>query len=856
MKMKNIIAAVMITMLFAFGNCIFAQHEEIPNYVETPDTVSVRDGNWFDTRTWSNGIPNSSSDVIIFHDVIIQSTSAEVEKFPLGNVVYANDMNIEGKLSFATYDELTLHVRTLTVRGTGELNIGTENNPVTGSVEIIFADEEIDTDFDPLQFGHGLLSIQHSSIIIYGKEKTPFLELAQNVSSGSDALELANVPINWQVGDKLWLPDTSGVGEEGFIESEYCLIESINGTTITLQEPLQFSHEGIDDFLPHVANLTRNVVLRSENKDGTRAHVMSHHRVNVDINNAAFVDLGRTTSDQLDSTHLGSHGEILHLGTNQIGRYSYHMHHVYGMEKPNSQYQWQFKGNVIDGGKHWGLTIHDTHYGIAQNNVIIDVDGAGIAFEDASETENVVEGNFIGKINGNSLGEGPFARNASRLPVLVGDGSSENPYRTEGGGGFSGEGIWCRGANNYVRNNVITNAAHSGVSFWSRHLVDVLVPDFQGADPNVNGTNYIRSHQIPLDLSGQLVYGSPHAYFFYGAGQETKDPYIMENSDAWLTTIGVRLIYVGNMHLDGLKIRGTGIINTAGIYANYIGKFYGNNLHITNAWRGVSMTIAGTISNSFFDNLKTDIVVNYSITGLPSGAKQNEDGTWDLVPFIIDNVTFGDSAPTKISFDWEPELKNSYTYPWKTFVYGYNNNPDDNFQVFMDEQRPDYVMEYSGVQPNVVGQKRLNPILGATNQELWDEYRIAPGGEILPVDAVVREGINGYVAPITEDIQAPHIYNLRAVDVTNSSALICWETSEPSTSQVEYYDGRMSDQYYGYLSVLDTELKTEHCVLLTNLDPQTRYNFEAHSHDATGNAGGYAAGGDNWERETLSFETE
>ena len=50
------------------------------------------------------------------------------------------------------------------------------------------------------------------------------------------------------------------------------------------RRPSQFEHpgttdengDGRPDYLPHVANLTRNVVIRSENRTGTRGHVLLH----------------------------------------------------------------------------------------------------------------------------------------------------------------------------------------------------------------------------------------------------------------------------------------------------------------------------------------------------------------------------------------------------------------------------------------------------------------------------------------------------------------------------------------------------------------------------------------------------
>ena len=69
-------------------------------------------------------------------------------------------------------------------------------------------------------------------------------------------------------------------------EQETATIGSIsaNGLVVTLTNPLQYNHPGSDDsdgnltFLPQVVDETLNVVIRSQNKGGTRGIVMSSPR--------------------------------------------------------------------------------------------------------------------------------------------------------------------------------------------------------------------------------------------------------------------------------------------------------------------------------------------------------------------------------------------------------------------------------------------------------------------------------------------------------------------------------------------------------------------------------------------------
>ena len=145
---------------------------------------------------------------------------------------------------------------------------------------------------------------------------------------------------------------------------------SADGRTVTLALPLVYDHLGARDFnnvlefLPHVGNLTRNVVVRSENPAGTRGHMMGIHMADVDIRYALFKDLGRTTYLPLNPT------------TNHIGRYPIHMHHLSGpTATPANGYQFTLAGNAVDGGSvetqfKWGITVHGSHYGLIQDNVV------------------------------------------------------------------------------------------------------------------------------------------------------------------------------------------------------------------------------------------------------------------------------------------------------------------------------------------------------------------------------------------------------------------------------------------------------------------------------------------------------
>ena len=154
------------------------------------------------------------------------------------------------------------------------------------------------------------------------------------------------------------------------------------------------------------------------------------------------------------------------LGTNQIGRYAIHFHHYFGPRKtPANGYQFTLIGNVVDGAPKWGVTVHNSHYGLIQDNVVYNTHGAGIVTEDGTESFNVFDHNFAMR----SQGSGDFAPRSGY--------SGAGRIRVEKVAGF-----WFRGPNNYIRNNVAANADVFGFQLAAGALDSVRFPVAKGAD--------------------------------------------------------------------------------------------------------------------------------------------------------------------------------------------------------------------------------------------------------------------------------------------------------------------------------------------------------------------------------------
>ncbi len=85
---------------------------------------------------------------------------------------------------------------------------------------------------------------------------------------------------------------------------------------------------------------------------------------------------------------------------------------------------------------------------------------------------------------------------------------------------------------------------------------------------------------------------------------------------------------------------------------------------------------------------------------------------------------------------------------------------------------------------------------------------------------------------LIKDFTAPVITNVTVTDITNSSAVIKWDTDEIADSVVKY--GKTSGVYTG--SVKETFFVKDHAIELTGLDSDTTYYFVINSTDRSGNS--------------------
>lgn len=163
---------ILIALLFIAASAnaqipasITTHSDTIPIYGSTPTIEAVQDGEWSDLATWNQArVPNASDAVHI----------------PAGRTIHgagqlaALDLVVEGNLTLdGGFD---LPVRTITVLPTGDLKI-------LQSGTIAIRDTALDTNYDPGQFGHGLLVIDGALTIAAASPRQTWATLAEEIEA-------------------------------------------------------------------------------------------------------------------------------------------------------------------------------------------------------------------------------------------------------------------------------------------------------------------------------------------------------------------------------------------------------------------------------------------------------------------------------------------------------------------------------------------------------------------------------------------------------------------------------------------------------------------------------------------------
>jgi len=678
----------------------------VPFFCASPTITSVATGEWSNPATWSSSkVPGEGDKVAI--------DAGHTVTYDVESSVKIGCIEVRGTLTFRTGANTRLRVVTIMVLENGTLEIGSPAHPVTpaATAEIVIADQPFDPELDPSQIGNGIVAL--GNVVMHGQMRTPtFLRVAREPLAGETNLTLERPVTGWNVGDRLVIPDTRQLAqnESGRAykpQDENVEIASIAGAQITLTEPLAYSHRGARnavgtlEFVPHVGNITRNVIVRSENRAGTRGHTIFLSHASIDIRYAAFKDLGRTKMGMLDSTEFDSEGRVAKIGTNQIGRYPVHFHHDFGPRTvPSNGYQFTLIGDAIEGSQKWGITVHRSHYGLIQDNIVYDTRGAGIVTEDGSESFNTFDHNFSlrtagsrDRVEGNGY--------SSTLPNPGGDGSA----------------FWFRGPNNYIRNNVGANAAESGFGLPVTALGTVRIPKFRGADTSKASESdpLDTAHAAVLEFANNEAYGAIQSGVVWAWSGTISNLTVWHSSQRAISAMPAEKLAVQHLVARGdSKVLATAAENPIGVWiGNYAAKAVSvGQMDVQGMRIGVSSPVfygqtaestaegSLTIEDSYFQT-QIGISVATAYTDAPGGRPLKKAVVRSSVFEQLKAVVPGGPSET-ISMNYgmmprDPRARDPI------FVYDYNKQAGNDFKVYYSLEAPVTVAPCHDTIPGVGG---------------------------------------------------------------------------------------------------------------------------------------------------------
>ncbi len=436
----------------------------------TFEYVAVRSGAWHDANTWNvTGIPGAGDDVLVPATCDGSPCQVTVERQEPDAIRY---LKVEGEFQLDIYTDTRVQVETIYIAPGATFRIGDTGPGHVQSgftAEVVFTGSgPIDTIWDPKQVSRGLVS--DGVIRFYGEPKTHMAAKSSDALAGDTSIVLNALPTDWAVDDEVVLTGSyfDRYTTPTSSQDEVRVISSFTAGGVSFSPGLAHDHRrAVADMNLHVANLTRNLVLRSASTSPVqdRGHVMFRNG-DVIIHNAAFVGLGRADKsiplDDLvvtlkpDSTNPTSYEvtEPTTTPSNPRGRYSLHFH-VNGVSDPAGPPPSTVHGSVVRDAVGWGFVNHSSHVDF-RHNVAYDFVGAGFVAEAGNEL-----GNFVDNIAIRGTGDGDFDpihrfvfKNLDR-PQPLSDF------------GFRGDGFWFQGPAITVRDNVASGCDSAGMVWFT-----------------------------------------------------------------------------------------------------------------------------------------------------------------------------------------------------------------------------------------------------------------------------------------------------------------------------------------------------------------------------------------------------
>lgn len=678
--------------------------------------VAVASGDFSQVGTWRDGqIPGAGSRIWIPAGITVTVSGSIDEP--------AETIRVSGTLAFDPSANTELHVETVVVDPSGVLQMGTNARPIDSNrtARIVITDDgPIDRNWDPLGLSRGLLV--HGKAQFFGAEKTPWLAATSIDSTsqpGRSILQFDTVPTGWRIHDQLVIAGTSREDDQ----HETRTILAINGSRVVVAA-LDHDHATPSDALRvHVGNLTRNVEIRSQTPGSSRGgHVMFMHTRDVQVHNAGFVGLGRSDKKQVvNDSVLDANGRLVPgTGTNSRGRYALHFHRN-GVQ--NDGHPAEVTGSVVVDSPGWGYVNHGGFVNF-RDNIAYDVDGAGFVTENGSEIGEMINNLAI------------YGR---------GSGASIVDRRARHDFGHQGDGFWIHGPGVRVVGNVASGQHGNGFVFFTQGLVE---GDFGTAtfsaenipDPTLAaGQAEVPVGDVPLlEFRDNVAYansvGLTLRYHLQDVAHDAQTT--VEDLVLWNNTRGVLLPYSAQTVLRNVQVLGSDQLPIGvGIEGNALTEgITFDRVHVAGYAIGLRAPQRGTnvIQDSYFNNL-----LNIEVATAAENARQlTITGAIEFGTLPASVLRGHEQILVGMKADFSP-VQDSVEHVFASDRVILDFGPFADRRLFYFEQRADFIPF-----PTDDGFV-ANQYIGKKNRQLWDQFGLAVGGQIVPATAREHVGIQG-----------------------------------------------------------------------------------------------------------------
>lgn len=639
-------------------------------------------------------------------------------------------IEVAGTLRVARDHSTTVRFIHLMILPGGTLDAGTAADPIPQNVTVTFIirDMPLDLARDPFQWGNSIANFGTQTRVGYAKAES-FVELTDDAPAGALTLNLSSVPEGWDVGDELLLPDMSQQQRNTAAKRDpVTRIVAIDGNTLTVDRPLGFARESVrrpDGSIvlrPRVANLSRNIVIKSENPSGVRGHTANiGHEASWDIRYNQFVGVGRTTFADLNNTTVDMAGNVLNTGANQIGKYANHDHHG-----GSSLTVRQNVGNSYQGlgGSKWAHAVHGTHDVLVQSNVCVDFQGGCFVTEDGYEVRNI----FRGNVAAYSLGNGRGA------------GQNTQPGTTNNSPGGEGSCFWFRGLQNVIEGNEAWNCNIGINLFNTTHVGEgTLVSSVKGGAPDVVHKPLIAT--FPISFDGNVTIGNGIGLEHWSTPRfPAKNHTSAHNRTAQMSTKNSQSIHVYLVNPTLIAAGGVSSCITSSVA-------YVQSLEVNGGeLRGCEVAINGGLARGFgaFRNVTLQNVVNIGTAGAVYPIEMENVIHEPLGAFPKRYVVLDNRAPWQPGQPIPAHKPEEWTYQRGSLHLVKNwQGTGQDFQV-MDAQSRRDLPAWPALS---AGFSYLVPAVGLTNGQAWDTYGMSNRGDTFAAsDVVALDGLIGGMA--------------------------------------------------------------------------------------------------------------